>query len=70
MTTAITSTRIAGSTDILPVIAQMDGLMFLGDTLVKSGMLPQSIKTKEAAVAVILKGRELGIGALVSIYPV
>lgn len=52
------------SSDILNVIEQMDGLMALGETLVKSGMLPQSIRTREAAVAIILKGRELGIGAL------
>lgn len=32
--------------------------------LVRSGLLPESIKTAEAAVAVMLKGRELGIGPM------
>lgn len=52
------------STDIMPIIGQMDGLMYLSDTLVKSGMLPAAIKTKEAALVIILKARELGIGTL------
>jgi hypothetical protein len=37
-------------------------LMTQADTLVKSGFLPQSIKTKEQAVAIITMGQELGIG--------
>ncbi len=36
-------------------------LMNIADMLVKSKMLPTSINTKEAAAAIILKGRELGI---------
>ncbi len=32
--------------------------------LLKSGFLPQSIKTPEAALAIILTGRELGIGTM------
>ena len=36
-------------------------LMNIADMLVKSGMLPTNIKSKEAAAAIILKGRELGI---------
>jgi hypothetical protein len=49
------------TTDILAIVEQMDGLKFLGQTLVKSGMLPRSINTTEAAVAIILTGNELGI---------
>ncbi len=50
--------------DVLNVVEQMDGLMALGETLIKSGMLPKTITTREAAVAIILKGRELGLGVL------
>jgi len=60
----MTQQLVAPTTDILPILQQMDGLMFLGDTLLKSGLLPQAIKTKEAAIAIILKGREIGIGPM------
>lgn len=36
-------------------------LIQMSDMLVKSGMIPPTVKTKEAAAAIILKGRELGI---------
>ena len=60
------STALATSTttDIMPIIEQMGGLMQLADTLIKSGMLPSSIKSKEAAVAIMLKGREIGCGPM------
>ena len=35
--------------------------------LVKSGFLPQSIKTPEQALAIILTGRELGIGTMTAL---
>jgi hypothetical protein len=35
--------------------------------LVKTGFLPQSIKTPEQAMAIILTGRELGIGAMAAL---
>lgn len=47
--------------DALAIANQIDQLRGLGETLVKSGLLPASIKTAEAAVVIILKGRELGI---------
>lgn len=47
--------------DALAIASQIDQLRGLGETLVKSGLLPASIKTAEAAVVIILKGRELGI---------
>ena len=37
------------------------GIMQQAETLVKSGLLPISVKTAQAAVAIILTGRELGI---------
>lgn len=36
-------------------------------TLIKSGFLPQSIKTPEQAMAIILTGRELGIGTMAAL---
>jgi len=47
--------------DALVVAQQVGQLKGLGETLVKSGLLPVGIKTPEAAVVIILKGRELGI---------
>lgn len=41
-------------------------LMQISEMLVKSGMLPQSIRTKEAAAVIILKGREIGMPMLES----
>ncbi len=46
------------------LIASVDDLVRVASFLVKSGLLPSSIKTPEAAAAIILKGRELGIGAM------
>lgn len=34
------------------------------DTLVKSGFLPVAVNTPEKAIAIIMKGKELGIGAM------
>lgn len=50
--------------DVIDVVKHMDELWHLAQILVKSAMLPKSIKTPEAAVAIMLKGRELGIGAM------
>lgn len=47
--------------DALTIASQMSQLKMFGETLLKSGLLPQSIKTPEAATVIILKGRELGI---------
>ena len=46
------------------VIGSLDDILRLGAVLVKSRMLPSSITTPEAAAAIILKGRELGIGPM------
>ncbi|MBF6596325.1 MAG: hypothetical protein IVW51_18000 [Thermaceae bacterium] len=47
--------------DALTIASQMNQLKAFGEILLKSGLLPQSIKTPEAATVIILKGRELGI---------
>jgi hypothetical protein len=52
--------------DIMTIVDQIPKLLALGDTLLKSGMIPQSVKSKEAAVAILLKGQELGLGPMES----
>ena len=47
-----------------PTGAAWDHLLKMADDLVKSGLLPAAIKTAQAAAAIILKGRELGIPAM------
>jgi len=54
--------------DDLPVLRDtaimpqtFDEMMKQADVLVKSGLLPQEVKTPAAAVAIMLTGRELGI---------
>src|SRR3990167_2331297 len=48
------------------IISSLDDLLELGKVLVKSGMLPQSVKNPEAAVAIMLKGREIGMPVMES----
>lgn len=38
-----------------------------GSTAIKSGMLPESIRTPEAAAVIVLKGRELGLSFMTAI---
>lgn len=47
--------------DAIQIARHIGQIQTLGQTLVKSGLLPQAVRTPEAAVAIILKGRELGI---------
>ena len=51
-------------TDIMPVISQVHDMLKLGQILVKSKMLPKAVSTPEAAVAIMIKARELGIGIM------
>lgn len=48
-------------TDALTLARNIDGLMALGRTLLKSGLLPDSLRTPEAVVAVVIKGQELDV---------
>ena len=50
----------------LPSIQAWQMIVSMGQTLVASKMLPEAIKTPEAAAAIILKGYELGIPAMQS----
>ena len=43
------------------MIRTFSDLMAFSEMLVKSRMLPATVKTKEAAAVIILKGRELGM---------
>lgn len=45
----------------LQIAAQAGQLLEVGSMLIKSGMLPTSIRTPEAAMAIIIKGMELGL---------
>jgi len=49
---------------VIEIVKHMDDLWHLAQVLVKSGMLPRSVESTEAAVAIMLKGRELGIGPM------
>ena len=51
-------------TDIMPVISQVNDMLKLAQILVKSRMLPKAVSTPEAAVAIMIKSRELGIGIM------
>jgi hypothetical protein len=44
-----------------PTALDFPALMKMAETLVKSGFLPQAIKTPAQAVAIVMTGRELGI---------
>lgn len=50
-----------GGSDAIQIAQHIGQIQVLGTTLIKSGMLPQGVKSPEAAVAIILKGRELGV---------
>lgn len=49
------------------IFHSIEDLLRLGDTLVKSGLLPKSVNSPQSAVAIILMGRELGIGTMTSL---
>jgi hypothetical protein len=48
-------------TDPIMIAQHIGKLMAVGETLLESGMLPKSIRTPQAAVAIMLAGRELGV---------
>jgi hypothetical protein len=47
--------------DLIAIARQADAALALGAQLIKSGLLPVAIKKPEAALAIIMKGQELGI---------
>jgi hypothetical protein len=46
---------------VLPSVGELQTMLTLADTFVKSGLLPAGIKTSAAALLIIQKGKELGI---------
>lgn len=62
--TAITQYR---ETNTLALAAQAMQLLDFGSMLVKSGMLPGSVRTPESAVAIMVKGMELGLPAMAAL---
>ncbi len=50
----------------LTKVGSLDGMLQMAQTIHKSGLLPISVKTPEAALVIMLKGRELGLSALQS----
>jgi len=46
---------------VAPISKSFDEMMRVADTLLKSGFLPNSIKTPAQAVSIILMGREVGL---------
>jgi len=53
--------------DDLPSQADWSTMLSMAEQLVKSGLLPATIKTAQAAVVIIQKGRELGIAPMAAI---
>lgn len=63
----ITTYTGSDSSDALVISQHMGSLLSLGEALVKSGLAPDTIRTPEAAAAVVLKGRELGLPPMLSL---
>lgn len=49
------------TTDLIEVASQTEQIKHLGQTLIASGLLPDGIKKPEAAMLIMLKGREIGL---------
>lgn len=60
-------TLVNRESNTLQLAAQAMQLFDFGGMLVKSGMLPQSVRTPEAAVAIMVKGMELGLPAMAAL---
>ncbi len=45
----------------LPTAQDLNHLLQIGEMLVRSGLMPQTVRTAEAAATIVLKGHELGL---------
>lgn len=64
-TREIREVRVASpGTDLITIARQTQQIRELGQTLIASGLLPDSIKKPETAVAIMIKGQELDIGPM------
>jgi hypothetical protein len=60
----MSSTALVSRAESLPAEREWQVMLNMGETLYRSGVLPAHIKSAAATVAIILKGRELGIPAM------
>ena len=58
--------ELTTTNDLLTVATQTDTMLKLATAIVKGGLIPSAIKTPEAALGVLLKGRELGLAPMQS----
>lgn len=58
--------ELTTSNDVLAVARQTDTMLHLAAQLVRSGLIPKSVGSPEAALGVLLKGRELGLAPMQS----
>lgn len=63
-TTEVVNPKTGEVVTLNPILARWEVDLQQAQVLVKSGFLPIAINTAEKAVAIILKGRELGIGPM------
>lgn len=63
-TKEMTNTKTGEITDVSLNMEKWEIMRQQADTLVKSGFLPTAVNTPEKAIAIIMKGRELGIGSM------
>lgn len=69
-TTAIATREASGLEEpkaSVPSVSEFGVMKETATMLVKTGFLPQAIKTAEQAIAIILTGRELGIGTMAAL---
>lgn len=63
-TTALAVAQPAGVAAMDATLQQWSALQAMAATLAKSGMMPRALSTPEAVLAVMLTGRELGMGPM------
>lgn len=57
-------THVAQTNAALPATGEWNTMREMATALVESGLLPQHVKTPQAALAIMLKGREIGVPAM------
>ena len=60
--------KLVARSDMMP--ESFDGMMRLAETLLKSGFLPRTITSPAQAIAIILTGKELGIGPMTALQSI
>lgn len=59
--------RVEREDPLISAVAAFDQMRSLAKSLVDSGFLPRAINTPEKAIAVMLAGRELGVGPMIAL---